>query len=80
MNMIISGVVDHEGKKRAFVVFEEGNKNAEAMIPDCKVVKNNGFSEEEVGALENYLSENLEMLKRQAAQNNPIRAMMKEKE
>jgi len=78
MNMIISGVSEHEGKKRAFVRFEEGNIYAEGIIPDCKINKNNGFTDDEVNQLELYMRENLEMLKRNAATNNPLRAMMRE--
>lgn len=78
MNMIVSGVSEQEGKKRAFVRFEEGNTFAEATIPDCKVTKNSGFTEEEVAALEEYMRQNLAMLKRKAAECNPIRAMMKD--
>lgn len=78
MKMIISGVSESEGKKRAFVRFEEGEIFAEGIIPDCRITKNSGFTDDEVKQLEDYLFNNLEMLKRNAAANNPIRAMMKD--
>ena len=78
MNMMISGVSDHKGEKRAFVRFEEGSRFAEGTIPDCKIIKSEGFSEEELSKLSEYMRQNLEMLKRKAAENNPIRAMMRE--
>lgn len=78
MKMLISGVSEKDGKKVAYVSFDEGSRSAEAMIPDCKVIKNNGFTEDEVSQLEDYLRENLTMIKREAAGINPIKAMMKE--
>lgn len=79
MNMIISCVSEKEDPKIAYVRFEEEDgRFAEAIIPDCKVEKNEGFTDDEVSMLEEYLSENLEMIKRKAAEVNPIRAMMKD--
>ena len=78
MNMIVSGVSEYEGTKRAYVRFEEGNLYAEGTIPDCKIQSSEGFSDDELEALSQYMRENLEMLKRKAAECNPIRAMMKD--
>ncbi|MCQ2518910.1 MAG: hypothetical protein MJ107_00120 [Lachnospiraceae bacterium] len=78
MNMIISGVSEKDGKKIAYVSFEEGERIAEAIIPDCKILSNKGFSADEADMLEAYLRENLASIKREAAAVNPIRAMMKD--
>lgn len=77
MNMLISGISMKDGEKIAYIMFEEGNSKAEGNIPSCKITSNKGFSEDEINQLENYMRENLAMLKKQAASINPITAMMK---
>ena len=78
MNMLVSGVTTtKEGKNRAYVRFDEGNCFAEGIIPDCKIIKQNGFTEDEISQLEDYLKTNLTSLKKEAAKINPIKAMMK---
>lgn len=76
MTMLVSGILEKDGKKIAYISFEEEGRSAEAVIPDCKVTINRGFSDDECVQLEAYLKDNLAMLKRQAAGVNPIRAMM----
>lgn len=77
MNMIISGVSEKNGKKIAYVRFEDGTRFAEGIIPECVLTKNQGFNEEEVTQLEKYLKDNLATIKREAANVNPIKALMK---
>lgn len=78
MNMLISGVSEKDGKKVAYVSFEDGKRIAEGIIPDCNIIRNDGFTDEEVEMLKEYLKDNLETIKREAAGINPIKAMMKE--
>lgn len=77
MNMMLSGVSVKDGKQIAYVQFDDGKYSAEGTIPDCKIVKNNGFTDEQVEQLEDYLKRNLTDLKKQAAKINPFSAMMK---
>lgn len=79
MNLLISGISEKDGRKIAYVSFRDGSRLAEAIVPDCKVVRNQGFDEDEVNQLERYLQENLEMIRTEAAGINPIKAMMREK-
>lgn len=78
MNMQVSGVCSRGEEKIAYVLFEEETRSAEGVIPECKIVRNKGFSPEEVDRLEEYMRDNLGMLKRHASEVNPISAMMKE--
>ncbi len=78
MNMLISGVSEKDGKKVAYVSFEDGKRIAEGIIPDCNIIRNDGFTDEEAEMLKEYLKDNLETIKREAAGINPIKAMMKE--
>lgn len=50
-----SGILVKKGRRHVSVRFERGADVAEASLPECKVTKNHGFSEEEVKGLENFL-------------------------
>lgn len=76
MNMLVSGISVRDGEKVAYVLFDDGERKAEGVIPDCKIVSNHGFSDDEAAQLEQYMIGNLMMLKKQAASINPIKAMM----
>lgn len=58
LKMTYSGIVVTEGRKKISVTFEDGACIAEGSIPDCKIIKNSGFSEDEVAVLEKYLQMN----------------------
>lgn len=78
MNMMISGVtVDKEGNKKAYILFEDNGRALEASIPECSVIKNDGFTEDETSQMIDYMKANLTDLKKQAAKINPIKAIMK---
>ena len=78
MKLMISGVSDRDGHKVAYILFQEEDKTAEGIIPDCEILKNDGFSDKELEDIRDYMRDNLEMLKRQAADVNPFKAMMKD--
>ena len=76
MNMSVSPVCTKDGKQFAFVTFDDGSRNAEGEIPNCHIIRNNGFSEDEVVGLEIYMKANLTMLKKMAAGVNVLDAFM----
>lgn len=80
MKMQVSGVCSHGEEKIAYVLFEEEERFAEGVIPECKITNSKGFDTEEINRLEEYMRENLGMLKRHAAGINPITAMMRKKD
>lgn len=55
VKMTHSGILVKEGRRRVSVRFERGADIAEASLPECKVTKNQGFTEEEVAGLQLYL-------------------------
>jgi len=77
MNLIVSGVVKKDDRLIAHLQFEDGGRFAEGVIPDCKIIKQKGFLEEEILQLEDYMRANLSDLKKEAAKINPFTAMMK---
>lgn len=77
MNMTISGVsTNKEGMQVAYVSFEEDSRLAEAVIPECKFIRNEGFTDDEIAQMTDYIKANLTALKKEAAKINPIKAMM----
>lgn len=77
IKMSVSPVLSKDGQRYAFVSFEDGERVAEGRIPDCKLMSNKGFSEEEAARLEEYMKEELAQLKRMAASIRVIDAFMK---
>lgn len=48
--------------------------SAEGLLPDCKIVSHNGFSEEEIQQLETYLQANLEdIMSKAKIISNPLK-------
>ena len=72
----LSGVVEKDGQKIAYVRFSRGDDFAEGYIPDCIFTKVQGFTDDEVSMLTDYLRANLTGLKKRAAGINPLTAIM----
>ena len=69
VNMLVSGIINREGKRFARVSFIRGRDIAEGIVPDGMV----DHSEAEVAKLERYLRENRGEIMEQARQVNPIK-------
>ena len=72
----LSGVVEKDGQKIAYVRFSRGDDFAEGYIPDCIFIKVQGFTDDEVSMLTDYLRANLTELQKRAAGINPLTAIM----
>lgn len=77
INMTVSPVCAKDGEKYAFVSFTDGERFADGKIPDCKIILNKGFSQEEVKQLEEYMQSELATLKRMAAGIRVMDAFLK---
>ncbi|MCR4717975.1 MAG: hypothetical protein K5656_12440 [Lachnospiraceae bacterium] len=78
VNMTVSPVMGEKGNKYAFVYFSDNLRKAEGKIPDCKIFSNDGYNEEEVKGLEEYMSKNLSYLKKLSSGVNLMKAFMAE--
>ena len=78
LNMTVSAVCAKDGEKFAFVSFSDEKRYAEGKIPDCVIVSNKGFTDEEVKMLEIYMRSELRTLKKMAAGVRLIDAFMDE--
>ena len=56
MEMKVSSIThDKNGKPQVFVTFTDGKRIAEGRIPGCRILTQDGFSDEEVEALNLYM-------------------------
>lgn len=77
LKMVISGIVEKDKKPVAYVEFEDENKKAEGIVPECRIIRNEGFEEEEVRVLELYMKEHLAQIHDSAKQIDAMRGFMK---
>ncbi len=78
LSVLVSGICGTQEERYAYVSFADGERKAEGKIPDCVILSNTGFSEEEVAVLELYMKQELVTLKKMASGINPVRAFLKE--
>lgn len=77
LQMQVSQICNKDGKKIAYVTFSDGVRRAEGQIPECVVIKNDGFNKAEILQLEDYMEKELPTLKKMASSVNLLDAFMK---
>lgn len=75
VNMLVTGMLHKDGRSFVRVSFLRGRDWAEGIVPDAKIEKSEGFSEEEISRLEAYLLREKTMILEQAKGVNPLRNM-----
>ncbi len=78
MDMSISSIVPVNGKKAAFVQFSDKDKTAEFIVPECRQVSNNGFTEDELKMLHDYVIREKDSIMDMAKGVDPLGKFMKE--
>lgn len=73
MQVLVSGVLRKEGRNFVRVSFLRGKDWAEGIVPDGVIEKSEGFTEEEVRKLEEYLAGDKNEIIARAKGINPIR-------
>lgn len=73
VNMLVSGIINREGRRFARVSFIRGKDIAEGVVPDGIVDHAEGFSDAEVAKLERYLRENCGEIMERARGVDPIK-------
>ena len=76
IKMSVSSMTRTKDDKAVFVLFEDGDKNAEISLPACKLVNNKGFSEEEISQLVDYVRNEQDSIYAIAKQINPMKAFL----
>ncbi len=77
IQMSVSSIVSNNEKKQIYVSFSDDSRTAEVVIPDAKCIRNNGFTEEEVAALEFYAISHKEEITDIAKKINVMDAFLK---
>lgn len=73
VNMTVTTLLHKDGEAFARVSFLRENDWAEGIVPGGKIEQSEGFSKEEIGKLEAYLTEEEETILAQAKKINPIK-------
>ena len=77
IKMSVSTMTRSKEKKAVYVFFQDGEKTAEFTVPGCELLKNNGFSDEDISQLKAYITNEQDTIFDMAKQVNPLKAMMK---
>jgi len=76
IKMSVSSMTRNKDKKAVYVFFQDGEKTAEFTLPGCELVKNNGFLDDDIRQLKDYIDNDQDTIFAMAKQVNPIKAMM----
>ncbi len=77
IKMSVSSMTRTKDKKALYVLFQDTKRMAEIELPDCKVMSNKGFSDEEIAQLLDYVDAQRDYIYSLTKGLNPIKAMMK---
>ena len=78
IKMSVSSMTRSEDKKGVYVLFTDGNKSAEFIVPEGKIVRKNGFSEDELKQLKEYVQNEQDYIFSLAKTVNPLKAVLGE--
>ena len=59
------------------MTFKDNDRTAEGKIPECSIISSEGFSDEDLEKLKEYMKDNLPKLKEMAASVDILKAFMK---
>ncbi len=76
IRMFVSSMTRSGDKKGIYVLFTDGDKSAEFCIPDMRLVKNAGFSKEEIKSLLEYMENEQEYIYSVAKNVNPLNGFL----
>ncbi len=76
IKMSVSTMTHTKDTKAVYVLFEDGKKEAEFSLPGGNLVRNNGFSEEEITQLKDYIDNEQDSIFELAKKINPMRAFL----
>lgn len=76
IRMNISSLIRKDGDKAIYVLFTDGNKEAEFKVPDGKLLSNKGFSDKELEDLRDYLHNEQDYIYSVAKKVNPMKGFM----
>jgi len=78
IKMSVSTMTRSKDSKAVYVLFEDGAKTAEFALPECRKVSNNGFSDEEIAQLLDYVQNEQDSIYDVAKKINPMKSFLGE--
>ncbi|MBQ7581615.1 MAG: hypothetical protein IJU25_02215 [Lachnospiraceae bacterium] len=78
IKMSVSSMTRSGEKKGVYVLFQDGEKTAELLVPGCEVISNHGFDEAELAQLKEYGLKEQDAIFSLAKGVNPIKAFLSE--
>ena len=79
IKMSVSSMTRSGDKKAVYVLFQDDDKSAEYSLPGCVLIRNKGFSEDELKSLKEYMDNEQDSVYAMAKGVNPIKALMGKK-
>ena len=76
IKMSVSSMTRTKDSKAVYVLFEDNGKSAEIAMPECKIVNNKGFSDEEIAQLTDYVKNEHDSIYELAKGINPMKAFL----
>lgn len=76
ISMSVSSMTRKDDKKAIYVMFQDGKKSAEFEVPEIKVLSNDGFTEEEIDQLKEYVANSLDYIYEVSKKVNPMKGFM----
>ena len=76
INMTVSTMTRHGDDKAIYVLFTDGAKSAEFAVPEDRLVRNEGFSDEEISQLTDYVSNEHDSIFAIAKKVNPMKNLL----
>ncbi len=76
INMTVSTMTRHGDDKAIYVLFTDGARSAEFAVPEDRMVKNNGFSDDEIAQLTEYVANEHDSIYSIAKKINPMKSFL----
>lgn len=76
IRMSVSSMTRSNDKKAVYVMFQDGGKSAEFTLPGCELVRNDGFGEDEISQLKEYIDNEQDSIYALAKKVDPMKAFM----
>ena len=76
INMTVSTMTRHGDDKAIYVLFADDDRSAEFAVPEDRLVKNDGFNEDEIAQLTEYVSNEHDSIYAVAKKINPMKSFL----
>ena len=77
IKMSVSSLTRKGDEKAIYILFSDENCSAEFTLPECRLLRSKGFSDEELNQLKTYVDSERDLIYNMAKEINTIKAFMK---